>query len=127
MKKDFLKWHKVKELIHDSREIPYFYEREIWFCSLGLNLGFEQDGKNELFERPVVILRKFNKHVFLAVPLSSKVKRGKYYMVFVYENVEYTALLSQVRLLDSKRLTRKVRTLPDKDFERLRMLLKGIL
>jgi hypothetical protein len=36
------------------------HEREIWWCSMGVNIGDEEDGKNELFERPVLILRKFN-------------------------------------------------------------------
>jgi hypothetical protein len=29
MEKDFKKWHNKKKEIHESKEIPYFYEREI--------------------------------------------------------------------------------------------------
>jgi mRNA interferase MazF len=58
MKKDFRKWHFRKKLVHESKNIPYFYEREIWWCSIGLNVGYEQDGKNDNFERPVLVLKK---------------------------------------------------------------------
>jgi len=34
MKKDFLKWHKVKSLIHESSGLAMFQEREVWWCSL---------------------------------------------------------------------------------------------
>ncbi len=31
----------------------------IW-CSIGINVGDEEDGKNELYERPVLVIKKFN-------------------------------------------------------------------
>jgi hypothetical protein len=31
----------------------YFREKEIWWACLGANIGFEQNGKNENFERPI--------------------------------------------------------------------------
>jgi hypothetical protein len=63
MKKDFDGWIKKKKSLHESskEKAAYFYEREIWWCSIGINIGFEQDGKNEHFERPVLVLRKFNR------------------------------------------------------------------
>ena len=42
MKKDFKSWHGKKESLHHEKERPFFHEREVWFCSLGVNIGFEQ-------------------------------------------------------------------------------------
>ena len=57
---------------------------------MGANIGWEQDGKGDFFARPVLILRKFvipNKKnpanplasLFLAVPLTTKDKKGFFY------------------------------------------------
>lgn len=51
MEKDFLDWHKKKESLHKKDEKIYFHEREIWWCSLGLNIGDEQDGKNKNYSK----------------------------------------------------------------------------
>jgi hypothetical protein len=31
----------------------------------GTNVGFEEDGKNDLHERPVLVIRKYNSHLFM--------------------------------------------------------------
>lgn len=79
MQKDFKKWMGQKAEIHNNKTRPFFHEREIWFSSLGENIGFEQDGSGEKFMRPVLILRKFNNEVIWALPLTRTDKTGKYY------------------------------------------------
>ena len=75
MKKDFQKWHTKKTEIERSNDIRiFFHEREVWWCTIGSNVGFEQDGKGEKFARPVLIFKKFNKEIFWALPLSTKIK-----------------------------------------------------
>jgi len=64
MEKNYKNWHKKKTKINNEKERPYFHEREIWFCNLGLNIGFEQDGVGEDFLRPIIIIRKFNNEIF---------------------------------------------------------------
>ena len=62
MEKDFDKWNTEKKLI-DQRIInkdKFFYPREVWWCSAGLNIGVESNGKNKNFERPMLIIKKFN-------------------------------------------------------------------
>lgn len=127
MEKNFQKWHNKKKEIHENIETPYFYEREIWWCSLGVNIGFEQDGKNENFERPIVILRKFNKHVLWSVPLTSRQKFGKYYFPFKFGEESSVAILSQLRLISSKRLLRKIGMMPEEDFEKIKNSIKSFL
>jgi len=79
MHKDFWKWHAKKEVLNNAEGTTFFHEREVWWCALGANIGFEQDGSSELFTRPVVILSKFNLDAGLVLPLTAKPKTGKYY------------------------------------------------
>ena len=72
MKKDFESWHNKKIEIDNKESRVFFHEREIWFTHLGSNVGFEQDGKGELFGRPVLVFRKFNNRAFWAIPLTTR-------------------------------------------------------
>ena len=125
--KDFQSWHFKKKNIHENKKIPYFYEREIWWCSIGLNIGFEQDGKNINFERPAIILKKFNRYILWMIPLTSKQKTGKYYYSFNFKNISNVAILSQLRLISSQRLLRKIGMLPEKDFLKIKDIVKKFL
>ncbi len=124
----FAKWTKLKIKIHVS-EITnlYFYEREIWWASLGANIGFEQDGKKEEYSRPILVLKKFNKDVLWALPLTSKEKTGKYYFETQYDNEKSFIILSQLHLVSSKRLLRKIRLLPEDEFLEVKRRVKEFL
>jgi len=100
-------WNDIKKEINKKNKIIYFHEREIWFISMWKNIWFEQDGKGEFFWRPVIVLKKFNNHVFYWIPLTSKNKNWKYYYNFNFKWVENNAIISQIRLYDSKRLLEK--------------------
>ncbi len=124
----FLKWTRLKLHLHTAPEPEfYFKEREIWWASLGANIGYEQDGKNDTFERPVLVLKKFNKHVLWILPLTSSSKDGPYYFKTKYHEDEYRIILSQLRLVSSKRLTRKIRTLPRPEFDEIRKRIRALL
>jgi len=122
MKKDFQKWHKQKKNVHEDRPRVFFHEREIWFCYLGANVGFEQDGSGEEFLRPVMILKKFNNEVLWALPLTKTIKKNhKYYFVFHLNSEEKSSvILSQIRLIDAKRLKYKVGDISENDFNALK-------
>ena len=108
-KKDFQKWHDKKSDIDRIEKRPFFHEREIWFCYLGANVGYEQDGLGIEFQRPIVIIRKFNNEICWVVPLSKTKKRGRYYFAFPFDDVTMSvAITSQIRLLDLMRLSRKI-------------------
>ncbi len=126
--KEFLTWHKKKGQIDSTPERPFFHEGEIWYCKLGLNVGFEQDGKGEDFLRPVVIIRKFNKDVCLIVPLTTRIKTGPFYFTFFLKpDLLNNAILSQVRLIDAKRLSHCVGLLSDEDFIKLKEKLRNLI
>lgn len=120
MKKDFKKWHTKKEILHKEKDRPFFHEGEVWFCSLGLNIGFEQDGVKNDFLRPVIIIKKFNKEVCLVLPLTKNNKKGQYYFSFILNNVKSTVILSQIRLIDGKRLQYKIGNLKKEDLIQIR-------
>ena len=125
----FENWNILKNKLHfkSDEKVPFFYEREIWWCSLGQNIGYEQDGKNTNFSRPVLVLRIFNRYVFWALPLTTKNKTGRYYYHYKYKNVEYSVILSQLRLVSSKRLIRKIGVLPKNDFLAVRKQIKDLI
>ena len=124
----FVHWTKIKFRLHTA-EGPKFYfrEREIWWCSLGANIGHEQDGKKRGFERPVLVLKKFNPYLLWTIPLTSKQKQGKYYIETKYRGESYMLILSQLRVISSKRLTRKIRTMPKKEFDEVRQHIKDLI
>jgi mRNA interferase MazF len=127
MQKDFDQWNQRKKLVDDSQSELYFYEMDVWWVSLGVNVGFEQDGKNEEFTRPVLVLKKFSKNVFVAIPLSTSKKKGRYYFTFDFCGGESIALLSQIRLLDSKRLVSRMGKISESIFQDIRKAVKDIL
>lgn len=126
--KDFDKWNELKKILHTRQEKVLFHEREIWWCSLGVNIGFEENGKNEMFERPVLILRKFNKYILWVLPLTRSGKNGDYYYrITQREEVDSVVILSQVRLISSKRLLRKMRMMKGVEFEDIKIRVKKFL
>ena len=128
MDKDFKKWHKNKEAIHNERPRVFFHEREVWFAYLGVNIGFEQDGQGDKFLRPIVIIRKFNNEVFWGVPLTKTKKEGKYYFKFKLDsNEESIGIISQLRLIDAKRLLYKIGDISEKDFSELKQKIRQLI
>jgi mRNA interferase MazF len=108
--KDFDSWNMLKKQLHIADKIPEFKEREVWWCSLGANLGYEEDGKNKNFERPILIIRKFNRWLFVGLPLTSQSKNNIFhYNLPVYNGIKSAIILSQARALSAKRLIRRVR------------------
>lgn len=127
MNKDFVGWHDVKTKINEDSNIPTFQQREIWWCSIGTNVGHEQDGKGLFYRRPVLIIRKFNHRIFWGVPLTTQIKDNPYYHRFHFIEKEQCAMLSQLRLWESKRLNRKMGKLDFEQFSLIRARLKEML
>lgn len=92
------------------------HEREIWWCSMGVNIGDEEDGKNELFERPVLILRKFNNGLVWCIPMSTKIKQNPYYHIIDHDDIQFSLILSQLRVMSTKRFQRFVRKMGHDEF-----------
>jgi mRNA interferase MazF len=109
MEKDFFGWAKIKQEVQERQDTPFFGVGQIWWCSLGANVGTEQDGKGPEFLRPVVVLTKFNEQSCLVVPLTGRHRSGRYYVPLGdVTDRPSSAILSQVRLIDSRRLQNKI-------------------
>ena len=121
MDDEFDQWNKNKKDIETNKNRPLFHEREIWFISLGLNIGSEQNGKGSRFLRPIIIIKKFNNNIFWALPTTKKRRNGIYYYICEYKKgVSTTALVSQLRIFDGKRLQYKIGDITEIDFEEIR-------
>lgn len=110
--KDFEGWFEKKKEINAREAADNPKEREVWWCSIGINIGHEQDGKNLLYERPVLIVKVFNKDLVAILPIISSDKIGKYYYPLKQMEQSSTLVLSQVRTISSKRLLRKINEVP---------------
>ncbi len=111
-------WNERKKEINAraERRNLFFYEREVWWCSLGLNIGIEINGKNDNYERPVLILKKFNSSMLWVLPLTSKEKKGPYYIKIVHEAGVSWISLTQLKTVSTKRLLRKIGMVSVTDF-----------
>ena len=125
MEQYFNQWHKVKKRINRSKQLPTFKEREIWWCSIGQNVGFEVYGKGEQFWRPVLILDKHNEFTFLGLPLTTKQKHNRYCFPLHFQEKEVTVLLGQARTLSSKRLSNQMGKLPHQKFNEIKQAFKA--
>ena len=124
MEKDFDKWGERKKSL-DALPIPdaFVCEGQIWWCSLGVNIGCEQDGQNNLFERPVLVLAKFNLEMIVILPLTFHGKNDRYH----FRITQGSLVLSQIRMISPKRLNRYIRNLRAEDFLAVKLSLKSIL
>ncbi|HRY36350.1 MAG TPA: type II toxin-antitoxin system PemK/MazF family toxin [Candidatus Magasanikbacteria bacterium] len=106
----FVDWTKRKIRHHtDEKKDVYFREKEVWWAALGKNVGYEVDGKHELFERPVLIVKKYSKDICFVLPLTTQIKNPKpwYQIVIEIEEVSNAVNISQGKTISSKRLLRK--------------------
>jgi|SRR3989344_5553092 len=128
MEKDFDGWNEKKKEIHNRNCAPFFHAREIWWCSLGLNVGFEQDGSDEEYRRPILILKGMSRETCLVVPLTTSTRNHALRpSVGVIGGKQAHALLSQIRIIDAKRLVRKLGYLDKEIFEQIRKTIKDML
>ena len=119
--KRFRAWSKLKYKLHFNQSLPAGYKkRDIWWVSIGHNVGVEEDGKGENFARPVLVVRGFSRYQFWGVPLSTTEKDGKYYHKFVVNGKVSTALLSQMRVYDTRRFINKYGYASQRDFAVIR-------
>ncbi len=128
MIKDFDIWNEEKKRIHGEGRAPFYHAREIWWCALGINIGFEQDGSGRERNRPVLILKGLSADTCLIVPLTTSANNHTWRpSVGVIEGQDARAIISQMRVIDAKRLQRKITYLNKEIFEQIRKTVKEML
>jgi len=65
--------------------------------------------------------------VLWVVPTTTKEKTGEYYYQFEYKKRKMWVILTQLRLISSKRLLRKIGMFPDEDFQEIKERIKRYL
>ena len=118
--KDFEDWNKIKIQIDNLPNNKYFYERDVWFVKLGCNIGFEQDGNGEDFLRPVLVYKKFSRNLFLGMPLTKVMKKAKFYYSLNLRGRNTSVILSQIKMIDSKRLEYKIGKVSEKELSEIK-------
>ncbi len=122
--KDFDNWNNLKKNLNEKESFPYPRPREIWWCSIGINVGVEIDGKNYNFERPVLVLRAYNKEMLKVIPLTTKEKGLPYYFKIDRGALTSYAVMSQVRVISSRRMIRKISKITPEEFKKLKIALE---
>ena len=117
MQRDFDQWNTIKktsDTADEERPDPSIAKAEIWSVRLGKNIGYEMNGKDREFTRPVIILKKYNQYSFLAAPLTTAAKPNPYRLpIGIIHGKQAFATLSQLRNIDSKRLVKKIAVVPE--------------
>jgi len=125
--KNYDQWNNLKKQLEERKEVPSFHEVDVWWCSLGINIGQEIDGKNTTAERPVCIVKKFDRSSFFALPLSSNTNAAVYRYPVMLENRKSAVLLHQGRTMSAKRLQRRLGHMKQTDFRDIKARLRKIL
>lgn len=118
--KHFQEWIELKEKLHNIDRIRSIHEGEVWWAAVGENIGVEINGKNEGFTRPVLVFKKLSGLSFLAIPLTTQAHDGSWYAPFIFKDKQQFAALSQIRIMSVSRLNKRMGTLSDLDFERVK-------
>jgi mRNA interferase MazF len=125
--KKFDNWNEVKKQIDNKTKISIPKEREVYWACIGENIGFEQNGKSELFTRPVLVFKRFNRNIFFGVPLSTQIKDGNFFFTFTLNGELSNALLVQGKLFDIRRLEKKIGMISKDEFSQLKLKFKDLL
>jgi mRNA interferase MazF len=107
--KRFLEWIGLKEILHRSNHRPPLVsERDMWWASIGENVGSEVNGKSSRFSRPVLILKKLAHGFYFVAPTTTQPRAGSWYVrVRLGDQDEYVCL-NQIRTMDYRRLYSKL-------------------
>jgi mRNA interferase MazF len=120
-------WNTCKKTLAEMPNWPIFNEGEVWWCCIGLNIGNELYGKGEQFRRPVLILKKLSANSCIVIPITSKRKHGTWYARIGLNGQDNWAALQQIRMINTKRLQRRITTLTEEDFVLVKEKLKHLL
>ena len=111
--KNYDRWNEVKKQTELKIRKTGFKQREVFWVRIGQNIGSEEYGKGNEFQRPVLIVRKINSELFIGVPLTSKLKEDNDYFHKISFNAKNTlsqnsAMILQIKTFDKKRLMSRI-------------------
>ena len=128
--KEYNIWNELKKAIQSGIDNPDYFpqESEVWMSAIGKNIGYEQNGSGSNFSRPLLVVKRFNNHMFWCIPLSTKQKKFDFYFNFTDPNNEkVSVILAQMKLVSVKRLKRKLYAIPRDTLVEIKEKLKKFL
>ena len=124
--KNFKDWFEKKATLDARMAIYSFKAGEVWWCSMGINIGSEIDGKNsalqsdkQFFARPVIIIKKVSRTSCIVIPTTSQSKVGSWFFPISFDSRHSHAVLPQIRMIDSRRLQRRIVQLSDTKLQQI--------
>ncbi len=131
--KDYLKWTPVKSKINNmclsstKAHHTRVHSGEIYWIYFGENIGQEQDGKSSLFTRPGVVIKTYGANLLTVLPLTTKKKNDIFHFSFNLKGTVSSAILSQIRSIDSARVGTKIGKLDSITLTNLKAKLAALL
>lgn len=125
--KDFKRWSGLKESLDGlTHKAPFVSEGDIWWVSIGENVGSEIGGKSIQFSRPAIIYKKLAHGFYFVIPTSTKIHDGTWYVPFIHKGIATVGCLHQSRAVDHRRLSSKLGTLDASDFIKIQEGFKNL-
>jgi len=123
-------WNEIKKKTNKKENKVGFKEREIFWVRLGQNIGSEEFGKGNEFQRPVLVLCKLTRDIFIGVPLTSTIKDNDYFYSFTYANkkgnVHNSAMILQLKTFDKRRLMTRIGMMGKDDYHMVMKKVRGL-
>lgn len=118
----FDNWNHVKKTTEKNTRKLGIRPRDIFWAKIGQNIGSEEYGKNENFSRPIIVIKKLTRDLFIGIPLTSTIKHNDYFHSFEYTNrsnglTQNSAMILQLRTYSLKRLMNKTGVINKDDFK----------
>jgi mRNA interferase MazF len=113
-------WCVIKIQLWNKKPNIILRQGDVWWCSVGINLGEETFGKGAQFTRPVLVFKKLTGNSFLGLPVTSQSKEGSWYVPFTIPDQSRWIMLNQARIFDKTRLTKKLGTITNVDFQEIK-------
>jgi mRNA interferase MazF len=105
---------------HRNHQPPLVSEGEIWWITMGSNIGSEINGKSAAYSRPGIIFKKLSQYTFCIIPTSTRMHQGTWFVPFTHNGEPRNACLHQVRVIDYRRLLSRLGKLSHIDHENIK-------
>lgn len=128
----FNEWNEVKKETQTKEFHFTIKPREIYWVKIGQNIGSEEYGKDKDFTRPVIVIRKLTRDLFIGVPLTTTLKNNDYFHQFSYTNrtrgvIDNSAMILQFRTFSIKRVMNKIGKINQENFNEIVIKMKNII
>lgn len=126
-------WNEVKKEVQTNKRKLGLKPRDIFWAKIGENVGYEQNGKGKNFARPVIVIRKLTKDLFIGIPTTTTIRDdGDYFYKFNYldknkKKLEVSALILQMKVFSIKRIMNKIGMIDKENFEVILNKVKSLI